>query len=181
MGGHEAEPSASAGEGDANPTPAPEPEKSPEKDPPEHEGLFLHPDPYKTLARISKSSSPLSRGDKEEEEEDAVDRASSVGTGLLDVARRVMGGARFEAIHSRIGLRGGGGGARGGRRGGGGGGGVWSIAAAVGLMGILMYMRRRDRQERDLLLLLIKEKEQMIGQLLHQIALMNEVSTIRKS
>ncbi|RCV13810.1 hypothetical protein SETIT_2G376100v2 [Setaria italica] len=52
---------------------------------------------------------------------------------------------------------------------------VWSAAAAVAVVGALLYARRRDRKERDLLVLLSKEKDKRIAQLLHQIALMSDI------
>lgn len=65
---------------------------------------------------------------------------------------------------------------------------VWSVAVAAAVVGTLLYARRRDRRERDLLVLLSKEKDKRIAQLLHQIALMSDirsgneaVKVIRKS
>ncbi|WVZ66572.1 hypothetical protein U9M48_015774 [Paspalum notatum var. saurae] len=80
---------------------------------------------------------------------------------------------------------------------------VWSAAAAAAVVGALLYARRRDRRERDLLVLLSKEKDKVesimqiaegawliigtiwhllsdidilrIAQLLHQIALMSDI------
>lgn len=65
---------------------------------------------------------------------------------------------------------------------------VWSVAVAAAVVGTLLYARRRDKRERDLLVLLSKEKDKRIAQLLHQIALMSDirsgneaVKVIRKS
>ncbi|KAJ1291716.1 hypothetical protein BS78_02G337200 [Paspalum vaginatum] len=52
---------------------------------------------------------------------------------------------------------------------------VWSAAAAAAVVGALLYARRRDRRERDLLVLLSKEKDKRIAQLLHQIASMSDI------
>ncbi|CAL5085402.1 unnamed protein product [Urochloa decumbens] len=52
---------------------------------------------------------------------------------------------------------------------------VWSAAAAAAVVGALLYARRRDRRERDLLVLLSKEKDKRIAQLLHQIAVMSDI------
>ncbi|CAM0906575.1 unnamed protein product [Alopecurus aequalis] len=52
---------------------------------------------------------------------------------------------------------------------------VWSAAAAVVVVGALLYVRRRDRRERDLLVLLSQEKDKRIAQLLHQIALLSDI------
>lgn len=38
---------------------------------------------------------------------------------------------------------------------------VWSAAAAAAVVGALLYARRRDRRERDLLVLLVKEKDKV--------------------
>lgn len=38
---------------------------------------------------------------------------------------------------------------------------VWSAAAAAAVVGALLYARRRDRRERDLLVLLSKEKDKV--------------------
>uniref|UniRef100_A0A0E0EDY4 Uncharacterized protein n=1 Tax=Oryza meridionalis TaxID=40149 RepID=A0A0E0EDY4_9ORYZ len=52
---------------------------------------------------------------------------------------------------------------------------VWSAAGAAVVVGALLYARRRDRRERDLLVLLSQEKDKRIAQLLHQIALMSDM------
>lgn len=52
---------------------------------------------------------------------------------------------------------------------------VWSAAAAAVVVGALLYVRRRDRRERDLLVLLSQEKDKRIAQLLHQIALLSDI------
>ncbi|KAG8079898.1 hypothetical protein GUJ93_ZPchr0007g4882 [Zizania palustris] len=52
---------------------------------------------------------------------------------------------------------------------------VWSAAGAAIVVGALLYARRRDRRERDLLVLLSQEKDKRIAQLLHQIALMSDI------
>ncbi|CAD6217392.1 unnamed protein product [Miscanthus lutarioriparius] len=52
---------------------------------------------------------------------------------------------------------------------------VWSAVVAAAVVGALLYARRRDRRERDLLVLLSKEKDKRIAQLLHQIALMSDI------
>ncbi|XP_047067756.1 uncharacterized protein LOC124675724 [Lolium rigidum] len=54
---------------------------------------------------------------------------------------------------------------------------VWSAAAAAVVVGALLYVRRRDRRERDLLVLLSQEKDKRIAQLLHQIALLSDIRT----
>jgi hypothetical protein len=38
---------------------------------------------------------------------------------------------------------------------------VWSAAAAAAVVGALLYARRRDKRERDLLVLLSKEKDKV--------------------
>uniref|UniRef100_J3MML3 Uncharacterized protein n=1 Tax=Oryza brachyantha TaxID=4533 RepID=J3MML3_ORYBR len=52
---------------------------------------------------------------------------------------------------------------------------VWSAAGAAVVVGGLLYARRRDKRERDLLVMLSQEKDKRIAQLLHQIALMSDV------
>lgn len=52
---------------------------------------------------------------------------------------------------------------------------VWSAAAAAVVVGALLYVRRRDRRERDLLVMLSQEKDKRIAQLLHQIALLSDI------
>uniref|UniRef100_A0A0D9X125 Uncharacterized protein n=1 Tax=Leersia perrieri TaxID=77586 RepID=A0A0D9X125_9ORYZ len=52
---------------------------------------------------------------------------------------------------------------------------VWSAAGAAIVVGALLYARRRDRRERDLLVMLSQEKDKRIAQLLHQIALMSDI------
>jgi hypothetical protein len=42
---------------------------------------------------------------------------------------------------------------------------VWSAAAAAVVVGALLYMRRRDRRERDLLVMLSQEKDKVCGSL----------------
>jgi hypothetical protein len=42
---------------------------------------------------------------------------------------------------------------------------VWSAAAAAVVVGALLYVRRRDRRERDLLVLLSQEKDKVCGSL----------------
>lgn len=54
---------------------------------------------------------------------------------------------------------------------------VWSFAALAGVAGILMYMRRRHRREKQLLLFLILEKDERINQLVDQIVKMSEAIT----
>ncbi|KAL6657663.1 hypothetical protein ACP70R_005443 [Stipagrostis hirtigluma subsp. patula] len=52
---------------------------------------------------------------------------------------------------------------------------IWSASAAAIVVGALLYARRRDRRERNLLVLLSQEKDKRIAQLLHQIALMSDM------
>ncbi|SPT17117.1 unnamed protein product [Triticum aestivum] len=52
---------------------------------------------------------------------------------------------------------------------------IWSAAAAAVVVGALLYVRRRDRRERDLLVMLSQEKDKRIAQLLHQIALLSDI------
>ncbi|CAD6223238.1 unnamed protein product [Miscanthus lutarioriparius] len=58
---------------------------------------------------------------------------------------------------------------------------VWSAAAAAAVVGALLYARRWDRRERDLLVLLSKEKDKRIAQLLHQIALMSDIRSANEA
>nr|CAD1832380.1 unnamed protein product [Ananas comosus var. bracteatus] len=108
--------------------------------------------------------------EEEEREEEEEERGPLVRRGFLDSARQIWDSG-IEVIQSKISLCGGvvsGVCATGA--------GVWSVAVMSVFAGVLMYMRRRDRRERDLLLLLLQEKDKRITQLLHQIALMNAVN-----
>nr|XP_010911026.1 uncharacterized protein LOC105037020 [Elaeis guineensis] len=141
-----------------------------------HEGLHLLPDPDlnptvvlpqhhgEAVGGLGESSSPPPRREENGEGEEMPE----MRRWMSDSARRLIGSG-LEAIHSKICLW----------RGGGLdcaiGGGVWSVAALAGFVVALMYLRRRYRREKELLLLLVQEKDQRISHLLHQIALMNEI------
>ncbi|XP_072978857.1 uncharacterized protein [Typha angustifolia] len=139
-----------------------------------HEGLHLHPDPNQDLTPRSLQEadgepySPRWSEVVEEEKEAVVERTFRLQRRLSDSARRILDSG-MEVIQSKMPFCGGAGGVIAG--------GIWSLSVLAGL-GIMMYMRRRDRRERDLLLLLLQEKDQRISQLLHQIALINEIKTM---
>ncbi|XP_020089930.1 zinc finger and BTB domain-containing protein 4-like isoform X2 [Ananas comosus] len=91
--------------------------------------------------------------EEEREEEEEEERGPLVRRGFSDSARQIWDSG-IEVIQSKISLCGGvvGGVCATGA-------GVWSVAAMSVFAGVLMYMRRRDRRERDLLLLLVQEKD----------------------
>lgn len=51
----------------------------------------------------------------------------------------------------------------------------WSFSAIAGLVGILMYLKRRHRKEKELLWFMLLEKDQRIDQLMNQIVKMSEI------
>ncbi|WOK98434.1 hypothetical protein Cni_G07146 [Canna indica] len=121
-----------------------------------HEDFHLHPSPGVEL------SASASRHERKEE------RVSMPWWSVGSAKRSIRSG--LEMVCSRIQKL---------RRWGGGGRGGWSIAAIVGLIGILMYQRRRHQGEKELLLIINKGKDRKISQLLHQISLMNEMIAAR--
>ncbi|PKA59858.1 hypothetical protein AXF42_Ash015916 [Apostasia shenzhenica] len=89
---------------------------------------------------------------------------------LSNSAKRMMGSG-LQLVRSKVSARGGGRGEASGIC-------AWSFAALagmVGMAGIFLYLRRRHQREKDFLLFLIREKDQKIGLLLHQIAELNAV------
>ncbi|OAY80424.1 hypothetical protein ACMD2_17939 [Ananas comosus] len=144
-----------------------------------HEGLHLRAESNQALVPLLQQEpshsgrveeEELEEEEEEEREEEEEERGPLVRRGFSDSARQIWDSG-IEVIQSKISLCGGvvsGVCATGA--------GVWSVAAMSVFAGVLMYMRRRDRRERDLLLLLVQEKDKRITQLLHQIALMNAVN-----
>ncbi|XP_010911026.2 uncharacterized protein, partial [Elaeis guineensis] len=128
-----------------------------------HEGLHLLPDPDlnptvvlpqhhgEAVGGLGESSSPPPRREENGEGEEMPE----MRRWMSDSARRLIGSG-LEAIHSKICLW----------RGGGLdcaiGGGVWSVAALAGFVVALMYLRRRYRREKELLLLLVQERTRYI-------------------
>lgn len=116
-----------------------------------HEGL----PPNLTLDSPSSSPKGLAENYKGEEEEAAEPECRHVSPMRIAESARRLVESGIELIRSKIGgLSGGGGGC-------GNGGAVWSFAAVAGFAGVLMYMRRRHRRERDLLLFMILEKDEV--------------------
>ncbi|CAL5061840.1 unnamed protein product [Urochloa decumbens] len=131
-----------------------------------HEGLGLDGEPEEAPAAAKEAEEEEEEeGLKNEEEEDgewawrwercrlAARRAWAAGVGAVQDRVLVHGECGCSAVRPA----------------------VWSAAAAVAVVGALLYARRRDRRERDLLVLLSKEKDKRIAQLLHQIALMSDI------
>ncbi|CAN6219459.1 unnamed protein product [Urochloa humidicola] len=131
-----------------------------------HEGLGLDGEPEEAPAAVKEAEEEeKEEGLKNEEEEDgewawrwercrlAARRAWAAGVGAVQDRVLVHGECGCSAVRPA----------------------VWSAAAAVAVVGALLYARRRDRRERDLLVLLSKDKDKRIAQLLHQIALMSDI------
>ncbi|GJN11147.1 hypothetical protein PR202_ga29319 [Eleusine coracana subsp. coracana] len=136
-----------------------------------HEGLGLEGEPEEAAAVAASGGAAATKeveveGEKEEEEEDgdgwgwswercrsAARRAWEAGVEAVQERVLVHGACGCTAVRPA----------------------VWSAAAATVAVGALLYARRRDRKERDLLLLLSQEKDKRIAQLLHQIALMSDI------
>ncbi|URE01238.1 hypothetical protein MUK42_20858 [Musa troglodytarum] len=131
-----------------------------------HEGLDLHPHAH---LGVEISASAVENEEKMEEEEE--ERAVMERCPLSGSARSLVTG--LEMVCSRIPLWRG----KGSSWSGGGG---WWFAAVAGFAGLMMYLRRRHRRENELLVLLNKDKDQRISQLLNQIALMNGMVAARR-
>ncbi|TVU38115.1 hypothetical protein EJB05_11469, partial [Eragrostis curvula] len=138
-----------------------------------HEGLGLEGEPEEPAAAASGGAAKEAEdeGDEEEEDDDdddqwprewgwrwercrlAARRAWAAGVEAVQEGVLVHGSCGCPAVRPA----------------------VWSAAAAAVVVGALLYARRRDRRERELLVMLSKEKDKRIAQLLHQIALMSDI------
>ncbi|CAL9100238.1 unnamed protein product [Musa acuminata var. zebrina] len=134
-----------------------------------HEGLDLHPHAHLS---VEMSASAVENEEKIEEEEEEEERAVMQRCALSGSARRSLE-TGLEMVCSRIPLWRGKGSSWSGGEG-------WWFAAVAGFAGLMMYLSRRHRREKELLLLLNKDKDQRISQLLNQIALMNEMVAARR-
>lgn len=91
---------------------------------------------------------------KVEDDEDIVDEQCDDTISLRSVGesvRRILGfgyelmNSKFDDLKNLVGVRT-----------------VWSVGAAAVFLGTVMYVRKRDRRERQLLMLLLDEKDQVI-------------------